>query len=70
MPLIRTADDENFDGIQRVLEGSRDGVHTLQLRAGDMQIFRGRYSLHRVTRVAAGRFPATRRSSPTRKSRA
>jgi len=57
VPMIRSADDENFDGIQRILEGAADGVHTLQLRPGDMQIFRGRYSLHRVTRVGADSAP-------------
>lgn len=51
VPMIRTADDENFDALQRVLEDDRAGVHMLDLRAGDMQIFRGRYSIHRVTRV-------------------
>lgn len=53
VPNIRSADDEGFDAIQRVLEGERDGVNTLDLRPGDLQIFRGRYSLHRVSRVAA-----------------
>jgi hypothetical protein len=52
VPMIRTADDENFAAIQAVLEGGTSGVRTLTLRPGDMQIFRGRYSLHRVTRVA------------------
>lgn len=56
-PMIRTADDENFDAIEKILEGSTDGVHTLNLRAGDMQIFRGRYSLHRVGRVPVGSSP-------------
>ena len=50
---IRNADDENFAGIQQILDGDLSRVHTLQLRAGDMQIFRGRHSLHRVTRVSA-----------------
>jgi hypothetical protein len=57
VPMIRNAHDENFDGIQRILEGGVDGVRTLELRAGDMQIFRGRYSLHRVTRVPIGSAP-------------
>ncbi len=56
-PMIRSADDENFDGIQEILEGGTEGVHTLNLRAGDMQIFRGRYSLHRVSRVPLGSSP-------------
>jgi len=57
VPMIRTAVDENFEGLQRVLEGERDRVHTLDLRAGDMQIFRGRHSIHRVTRVPASSNP-------------
>lgn len=57
VPNIRSDGDEGFDDIQRVLEGDRDGVHTLDLRPGDMQIFRGRYSLHAVSRVAPGSKP-------------
>jgi len=56
-PNIRTPDDEGFAAIQAVLEGRRDGVHTLHLRPGDLQIFRGRYSLHQVTRVPANSKP-------------
>ncbi len=57
VPAIRSADDEGFDAIQAVLEGGRVGVRTLDLRPGDLQIFRGRHSLHRVTRVGAGSPP-------------
>lgn len=49
---IRSEGDEGFDHIKEVLDGGRRGVHTLDLRPGDMQIFRGRYSLHAVSRVA------------------
>ena len=54
---IRSDGDEGFDHIKEVLEGGRRGVHTLDLRPGDMQIFRGRYSLHSVSRVAADSKP-------------
>jgi len=57
VPNIRSDGDEGFDHIQEVLEGGRRGVHTLDLRPGDMQIFRGRYSLHAVSRVAADSKP-------------
>jgi hypothetical protein len=50
-PSIRSGSDEGFDAIQAILEGGDDGVYTLDLRPGDLQIFRGRYSLHRVSRV-------------------
>ena len=57
VPNIRSDGDEGFEAIQRVLEGDREGVHTLDLQPGDMQIFRGRYSLHAVSRVAEGSRP-------------
>ena len=57
VPQIRSADDEGFDAIAGVLAGGREGVRTLDLRPGDLQIFRGRHSLHRVTRVGAGSPP-------------
>ena len=57
VPNIRSDGDEGFDAIQNVLEGGRDGVTTLDLRPGDMQIFRGRYSRHAVSRVAADSKP-------------
>jgi len=57
VPAIRSDGDEGFDHIQHVLEEGRDGVHTLDLKPGDMQIFRGRYSLHSVSRVAADSKP-------------
>lgn len=61
-PAVRTATDENFEGISAVLDGGgsigrNGGVHTLELRPGDLQIFRGRHSLHRVKRVAADSQP-------------
>ena len=57
VPQIRSAEHEGFDAIAGVLAGGREGVRTLELRPGDLQIFRGRYSLHRVTRVGAGSRP-------------
>lgn len=57
VPDIRSAGDEGFEHIQEILEGGRRGVVTLDLRPGDLQIFRGRYSLHRVTRVPSGSRP-------------
>jgi len=51
-PNIRSAGDENFAGVSACQNEDLTTVRTLQLRAGDLQIFRGRFSLHRVTRVA------------------
>ena len=56
-PHIRSPQDECFDAIGGVLNGDRDSVRSLDLRPGDLQIFRGRNSLHQVTRVAADSQP-------------
>ncbi|HWC78413.1 MAG TPA: arpA protein [Pseudonocardiaceae bacterium] len=50
-PNIRRAGHENLDGVAAVLAGNRDLVRTLDLRPGDLQLFLGRYSLHRVNPV-------------------
>jgi hypothetical protein len=48
-PNLRTSTDENYDGVGRVLDGDQSLIHSLHLEPGDLQIFKGRYSLHRVT---------------------
>ncbi|MFM9269623.1 hypothetical protein ACJ7V3_05075 [Halomonas elongata] len=51
-PNIRTPRDENYDGVGAVIRGERmERVQRLDLRPGDLQLFKGRFSLHRVTRV-------------------
>ncbi|SMX50578.1 HalD/BesD family halogenase [Maliponia aquimaris] len=47
-PMIRTAEDERFDDVAEVLAGTSDKVVSLTLEPGDLQLFKGRYSLHRV----------------------
>jgi len=39
---------ENFEAVRDVLDGRSDSVRTLALEPGDLQLFKGRYSLHRV----------------------
>ena len=51
-PNLRTADNENYEGVKAILDGHFDKVHTLELNPGDLQIFKGRYSLHRVSPVS------------------
>jgi hypothetical protein len=52
-PSIRSPGDENLAEVRGVLDGRRpDLVRRLALRPGDLQLFRGRFSLHRVTTVA------------------
>ena len=48
-PNLRTPTDENYDSVGQVLDGDQSLIHTLHLEPGDLQIFKGRYSLHRVT---------------------
>ncbi|MGO4908907.1 hypothetical protein ACEN2J_11325 [Pseudorhodobacter sp. W20_MBD10_FR17] len=53
-PRIRK-DSENFEEVSRVLAGTSDAVKVLNLTPGDLQIFRGRYSLHRVAPLTGKR---------------
>ncbi len=46
---------ENFDEVSRVLNGTSDRVTVLELEPGDLQLFRGRYSLHRVAPLKGAR---------------
>lgn len=54
-PAIRSPEGENFDAVERVLDGEPDQVKAMALEPGDLQVFFGRYSLHRVTPVAGER---------------
>jgi hypothetical protein len=52
VPNIRTETAENFADVRAVLDGTGGPpVRRLELRPGDLQLFRGRFSLHRVTPV-------------------
>ena len=53
-PNIRSG-DENFEAVRDVLDGTSDHVTTLKLEPGDLQIFKGRYSLHRVAPLTGTR---------------
>jgi len=48
---LRSPEDENFEGVKEILNGSRNGIKELDLRPGDLQIFKGRFSMHRVTKI-------------------
>jgi len=54
VPNLRNPDDERYGAVKRVLDGDRSGVKRLRLEAGDLQLFLGRFSLHRVTRNTGG----------------
>lgn len=51
VPWLRSATDENYSGVQDVLDETSDAVRTLVLEPGDLQLFKGRYALHRVKPV-------------------
>jgi hypothetical protein len=53
-PDIRKG-DENLEEVTRVLDGVSPLTRTLVLEPGDLQIFKGRYSLHRVAPLRGAR---------------
>ncbi|MDG1737694.1 MAG: hypothetical protein P8L68_12600 [Paracoccaceae bacterium] len=55
VPMLRTPTDERFDDVSEVLNGDRTRVTQLVLEPGDLQIFKGRYSLHKVNPVQGDR---------------
>jgi hypothetical protein len=54
-PHLRTSTDENYAGVESVLDGDPSLIRTLRLEPGDLQIFKGRYALHRVTALAGAK---------------
>ena len=50
-PNIREPGNEKFDDVKKVLDGDRTKVKRLELEPGDLQIFKGRFTMHRVTKV-------------------
>ncbi|WP_103338797.1 HalD/BesD family halogenase [Amycolatopsis sp. CA-126428] len=53
-PGIRSAADENFPAVRSVLAVDTRPVRRLALRPGDLQLFKGRFALHRVSTVKGG----------------
>lgn len=52
-PNTRSETDENYEGVRRVLTGSnQEKVVSISRGAGELCVFRGCHSLHRVTPVA------------------
>ena len=54
-PNIREPGNENFEEVKKVIDGDRARVRQLKLEPGDLQIFKGRFTLHRVTKVEGNR---------------
>ena len=55
VPELRSDESENFAQVQQVLDGASDRVKRLKLEAGTLSLFRGHYSMHRVTEVTGRR---------------
>jgi hypothetical protein len=53
-PFIRTAEDEHYDAVKRVLDGDHHDVVTLPMTPGTLLVFAGRNSLHRVSPIEGG----------------
>ena len=49
-PNLRNSEDECYEDVQAVLSGDTRQVTRLSLAPGDLQLFLGRFSLHRVTK--------------------
>ncbi len=50
-PNVRSADRPNFDGVRDVMDEKPGTTRLIRAAPGTLAIFRGRRSLHRVTRV-------------------
>ena len=51
VPLIRSASDENYPRVQRLLLGDEHEVVRVPMTPGTMLLFEGRNSIHRVTPI-------------------
>jgi hypothetical protein len=51
-PNIRSPESENLHSVRQVIEGRGAGlIRSIALEAGDLFLFRGRYTLHRVSPI-------------------
>lgn len=50
VPELRNPNDECYPEVKKLLDGDKSRIKRLSLNAGDLQLFLGRYSLHRVTK--------------------
>ncbi len=55
VPELRSDESENFEQVQQVLDGDSNRVKRLKLEASTLSLFRGHYSMHRVTEVEGNR---------------
>ena len=65
---IRTPKDENFALVKKVLHEDYEDIQKVNLQPGDLQIFYGKLSLHRVTKTIGDRQRHTAIFSYTKKN--
>ena len=51
IPAVRSASNENFSEVESILSGNDGQRISVNFQPGDMVLFRGRHSLHRVTPI-------------------
>lgn len=51
VPMIKSAENPNYDAVRAILKGSSEGVIKLDIEPGSLVLFEGRNSIHRVTHV-------------------
>jgi len=51
VPMIRNSSNENYDGVKKVLLGDSSQVEQVPTLPGSLILFKGRYSMHRVTPI-------------------
>src|SRR5258708_28177766 len=51
VPLIRSATDENYPRVKRLLNGSAESLVRVPMHPGTLLLFEGRNSIHRVTPI-------------------
>lgn len=54
-PNIRTDSEENYEDVAAVFAGARERVKVAKLAVGDLNVFQGNQTLHRVTPVEGSR---------------
>ncbi|MFY9209725.1 MAG: 2OG-Fe(II) oxygenase, partial [Aestuariivita sp.] len=52
---LRSADDPNYEGVARLLNGQDDAVRMMTVTPGTVNVFKGRNTAHRVTPVKGSR---------------
>ncbi|WP_292146859.1 2OG-Fe(II) oxygenase [Mesorhizobium sp.] len=52
---LRSDDDPNYDGVAKLLEGRDPEAKILRIKAGTLNVFRGKNTAHRVTTVEGNR---------------